>query len=392
METLLQGGLRGSPLNSQDEEEVSAFSTVITYKQQLEEMYAALSQVNGDLPHDVLLEGEETYNGWDDELYELISLRQRDAIDRARAIAVFYDCLEMLQQVKDMFAGLLARRHAGGLPGNYETRTASATSTSDSLITSSISPILAALPSTAGTSLVVGTVSLSIASIAVTASLTASTTTLSSKVTTVSAMATQLESTTAMLLTTTSMEEASSNDPGCFWQREMFAQGHAPRGLEEGLPLYVELADLKLGGCKTLEEGQGFGGFYKNGDADFGNGFWASSFIAGDAARNDDALQDKNNNNCDAGCVDLIGSNNQIAADIRGPVSVICLAFILPSFGTVVGFDWGWGREGWGVVWFANWKAKRGGGKWGGGVKGWDRDGLHVFFLGWVCGLRRPGS
>ncbi|GBG83707.1 hypothetical protein CBR_g37508 [Chara braunii] len=332
METSLQGGLRGSPFDLRDEEEVSAFSTAMTYKQQLEEMLAALCQVNGDLPHDVLLEGEETYDGWDDELYELISLQQRDAIDRARAIAVFYDCVEMLQQVKDMLAGLLARRHAGGLPGS-ETRTAS--TASRSLITSSISLILAALPSTA-----------------VTASLTASTTTVSSKVTTASAIATQLESTTAMLLSTTSMEVASSNDPGCVWQREMFAQGHALRGLEEGQPLYVEFVDLKLGGRETFEEGQGFGGFHKNDDEDFGNGFWASSFIVGDAARNDDALQDKNNNKCDAACIDLISSNNQIAADIRGPVRVIGLAFILPPFGPVVGFDWGWGREGWGIVLF----------------------------------------
>ncbi|GBG67278.1 hypothetical protein CBR_g88567 [Chara braunii] len=110
METSLHGGLRGTPLDLQVEEEVSALSIVIIYKQQLEEMYAALCQAHGDLPYDVLLEGEETCDGWEEELYEQISFRQRDAIDKARAIAFFYDCVEMLQQVKEMFAGLLARR------------------------------------------------------------------------------------------------------------------------------------------------------------------------------------------------------------------------------------------------------------------------------------------
>ncbi|GBG78073.1 hypothetical protein CBR_g26010 [Chara braunii] len=101
----------------------------------------------------------------------------------------------------------------------------------------------------------------------------------------------------------------------------VYDQGHAARRLEEGLPPYMDFADLKLGGPEILEEGQGFGGFGKNDDEDFENGFWARCFIVGDAVMNDDVLQDKNNNKCDAACVDLINSNNQIAADIRGPVS-----------------------------------------------------------------------
>ncbi|GBG79206.1 hypothetical protein CBR_g28923 [Chara braunii] len=113
MEASIHEGLRGIPLDLQGGEDASALSTVITYKQQLEEMYAALCQADGELPYEVLLVGEQTYDGWADELYDLISLRQQDATDRTRAMALFYDCMEILQLVQDTFADLLARGSVG---------------------------------------------------------------------------------------------------------------------------------------------------------------------------------------------------------------------------------------------------------------------------------------
>ncbi|GBG62735.1 hypothetical protein CBR_g31752 [Chara braunii] len=96
-------------------EEVFAWSIAITYKLQLEEMHATLCQARVDLLYEVLLEGEDIYDGLDDELYELISSRQQDAGDKEPAIAVFYDCVEMVQRIKNKFSDLLARRHTRDL-------------------------------------------------------------------------------------------------------------------------------------------------------------------------------------------------------------------------------------------------------------------------------------
>ncbi|GBG90034.1 hypothetical protein CBR_g50127 [Chara braunii] len=264
-ETSPHGELWGAPLDMQGKEEVSALSTVILYKQQLEEMYVAMCQAHGDLPYDVLLEGEETCDGWEEELYEQISFRQRDAIDRAWAIAVFYNCVEMLQQVKDMFAGLLARRHASGLP-DTETWAAAAAATSST--TSSTTPISS---TTAITALI-------------------STTITSTEVNTV-----VLPTTTSTTITSLSMAAMPSNILGCVQQRELLERADDAWGLEEGSPPCVGFADrlrsnaLRWRGCKGLEEGQGPCG--ENDDVD---GLCDCSFTAGDAASNDDGIVDIN--------------------------------------------------------------------------------------------------
>ncbi|GBG65094.1 hypothetical protein CBR_g49457 [Chara braunii] len=233
METSLHGGLRGTPLDLQVEEQVSALSIVIIYKQQLKEMYAALCQPHGDMPYDVLLEGEETCDGWEEELYEQISFRQRDAIDRERAIVVFYDCIEMLQQVKDMFAGLLARRHASG-PPDTETWTASTAAT----------PL-----TTSSTTLI---------------SSTTATTALSSASTTSTVVNTDiLPIMTSMTTTSLSIAVTPSSNQGCVQQWELLEQAHDAWGREEGPPPCVGFADrlwsnaLMWRGCKGLEEGWG---------------------------------------------------------------------------------------------------------------------------------------
>ncbi|GBG69688.1 hypothetical protein CBR_g4518 [Chara braunii] len=391
MATSLHEGLRGIPLDLQGEEEVSAFSTVITYKQQLEEMYAVLCQANGELPYDVLLEGEETYDGWDDELYDLISLRQQDATDRAWAIAVFYDCIEMLQLVKDTFADLLARRGAGGFP-DTEMRTESIAPAS--VTTSPTTPFsptiaLAALVSTTTTSSVVNMDKLSISSSAVTAPMTAPITISSLSAPTVFMTATQTEAVRAVLTITTPISTSSlsrgvapsvNSQTGCACQRELFAQGHAVWGWEEGLPPHVEFADWprlnasKSCSCKTLEEGQGFGGefemrLHENDDDDFADGFCASSITVAHAARSDDIFHDKNNKKCDTAYDDQISNNNKIAVDIRDHVSVICLAFISPPFRFFVRNDQG--REGWGIVMFCEQEGPAGRGE-----VGWRREGV----------------
>ncbi|GBG90093.1 hypothetical protein CBR_g50186 [Chara braunii] len=114
----------------------------------------------------------------------------------------------------------------------------------------------------------------------------------------------ELPITTSISITLSSVEVGPSNNLGRVWQRELFAQGHAVWGLEEEPPPYMELTDLsrskalkscgseildlprsnapKSCACKTLEEGQGFGGklevhFYKNDDDYFADGFWANN-------------------------------------------------------------------------------------------------------------------
>ncbi|GBG41542.1 hypothetical protein CBR_g74514 [Chara braunii] len=361
METSLHGGLRGTPLGPQVEEEVFAQTVVMTYKQQLEEMYTVLCQANGDLPCDVLLEGLETYDRWDDELYDLISFRQQDVDDRARAMAVFYDCVDILQQVKDIFAVRLATSRACA-PPDTDVRTASTPpTTSITPLTTPISStaITAALISTTVTLPVVNTVLLPTPVTAVTASPIASSTRLPSSATMVPIVATQtgaaspaLSIATSTPMISLSIEMAPSNCPGCVCQRELFVPGSDARGLEEGPPSYVAFADLPRSkvlitcGCKTLEEGQGFGG--KCDVRVSADGFWASSGTVGDAPRKGVIRPNINNNNCNTVCTD--DTSNQIAADIRGGVTGICLFFIPSSFWSTVGDDWGQEREGWGVV------------------------------------------
>ncbi|GBG68886.1 hypothetical protein CBR_g3584 [Chara braunii] len=316
-------------------------------------MHAALCQADGELPYDVLLEGEQTYDGWDDELYDLISLRQQNATDRTRAMALFYDCIEMLQLVKDTFADLLVRRCVGSL-ADIEMWTelitpASVTTTS----TTPISPASAALVLTTSTSSVVNKDKVSIPTSAVTAPVTASIP--------ISSFSAPMTIHTSTLLL--SKGETPSVNSGWAWQRELFAQGRAVRRWEEGLPLHVEIMDRlrlsvsKLGGCQTLEEGQGFdGGFevrlQENDEDYFANDFCASSTAIAHAVRSDDAFQDKNINKCD----DQISNHNKIADGFRVHGSVFGLVLISPPFRFFVGNAQG--REGWGIVagrWEVGW-------------------------------------
>ncbi|GBG68653.1 hypothetical protein CBR_g3194 [Chara braunii] len=329
METSLHGRLRGTPLDPQVEEEVSALAVVMTYKQQLEETYTVLCQANGDLPCDVLLEGLETYDGWDDELYDLISFRQQDANDRARAMAVFYECIDILQQVKDTFAARLATSRASGPPDTDIRTTSTVPTTSITPLTTPISStaITAALTLTTSTLPVVSTVSLPTPATAVTASPIASSTRLRLTATTVPTAATQTDAASSALSIATftpvislSIEMAPSNCPGCVCQRELFVQGSDVRGLEEGAPSYVAFAGLsrsnvlKMCGCKTLEEGQGFCG--KCDLRVSADDFWASSSTVGDTPRKGDIRPSINNNYCNIVCTDE--TTNQIAAGIRG--------------------------------------------------------------------------
>ncbi|GBG59322.1 hypothetical protein CBR_g32334 [Chara braunii] len=358
METSLHGGLRGTPLDLQVEEEVYALSIVIIYKQQLEEMYAALCQVHSDLPYDVLLEGEETCDGWEEEIYEQISFRQRDAIDRARTIDVFYDCVEMLQQVKDMFAGVLVRRHASG-PLDTETWTAStATTPSTTSSTTSVSSTTAitARSSTTTTSTVVNTVILPIM--------------------------------TSMTITSLSIAATPSSNQGCVQQWELPEQAHDAWGLEEGPSPCMGLADrlrsnaLMWRSCKAFEEGRGLCGeidkrFHDDDDDDTVDGLCDCSSTADYGATKDDGLVDKNNNNNHIACNNKTCNNNKHGDGIRWEVSVIRL-FLSPlsslpipfSLLHAVGNNRGQGREGW-VIGMCG-EQEEGAGMWG---EGWWREG-----------------
>ncbi|GBG91498.1 hypothetical protein CBR_g52454 [Chara braunii] len=145
METMSDGGLWETPPTLQPMQADSALFIVTLYKQQLVEMHALLSQEYGNLPDDILLEGEGTYDGWEEELHEQISLRQVDANDRAQAVIALYECAGMLTQVKDMFTGFLARRDVGGPPGELlssegqDSVTWTASTTSATLTTSTTS-------------------------------------------------------------------------------------------------------------------------------------------------------------------------------------------------------------------------------------------------------------
>ncbi|GBG61888.1 hypothetical protein CBR_g23838 [Chara braunii] len=225
-------------------EEVSAWSTAIRYKLQLEEMHATLCQVNMDLPYEVLLEGEETYDGLDDELYELILFRQRGASDRARAIAVFYDCVDMVQQIKDKFSDLLATRYACGLPGTEIQIASTPPTCSAKSPTTLTSPTSTTLDST---------------SITVTSSLIV-------LLKTTSMMAISPSAAARPVITASSAQRGG-----------LLEQADMARGQEEGLPSGVDCANhLCLGaltsrGARGLEEGRGLCAefverFHKDGD------------------------------------------------------------------------------------------------------------------------------
>ncbi|GBG91918.1 hypothetical protein CBR_g54013 [Chara braunii] len=317
-------------------------------------MYAALCQGHGDLPYDVLVEEEETCDGLEEELYEQISFRQRDAIDRARAIAIFYDCVEMLQQVKDMFAGLLARRHASGPPdtGTWTTSTTATPSTTSSTTSISSTTAMTALSSTTTTSTVVNTVILPIM--------------------------------TSTTITSLSVAATPSSNQGCVQQWEQLEQAHDAWGLEEGPPPCMRLADrlrsnaLMWCGCKGFEEGRDPCGkiderFHDDDDDDTVDGLCDCSSTADDAATKDDGLANKNNNNNHMACNSKTCNNNKHGDGIRWEVSVIRL-FLSPfsslpipfSLLHAVGNDRGQGRDGW-VIGMCG-EQEEGAGMWG---EGW---------------------
>ncbi|GBG70759.1 hypothetical protein CBR_g8057 [Chara braunii] len=368
-------------------EEVSALSTAKTHKLQLEEMHGTVCQVNGDLPYEVLQEGEEAYDGLDDELYELILSRQRDVSDRARAIAIFYDCVDMVQRIKDKFSDLLARRYVCGLPSS-EIQIASTPPTSVAISTTTLtSPITAMLDST------------------------------SSSVTSSPVVLPKMTSMTAVSPSAVarSLSAVSSVQP---WG--LLEQSAVARGQEEGLPSWVDCADrlcldaLTGHGGRGPEEGRGLCAeiverFHKADDDNTVVGLTGCDLAANDVVTNDDARCDGNNNNNNVNyvacsneiCDDIkqgedtrcdgnnnnnkanyIACNDDICDDIKQgedtgrEVSAIRLRFPSRSSFAIlllcaVGFGWGQGRDGWAIEKCV--VQGEGVGFWG---KGWGREGV----------------
>ncbi|GBG69222.1 hypothetical protein CBR_g3921 [Chara braunii] len=257
-------------------EEVSVLSTAITHKLQLEEMHATLCQSNGDLPYEVLQEGEETY----DELYELIFSRQRDASDRAKAFAVFYDCIDMVQRIKDKLSDLLAKRSVCGLPSS-ETQIASTPLTSLATSTTTlISPTTAILESTSGSAT---------SSTAVLAAVPPSTVARSQ-----SAVSPVTSSSAVLAAVPPSTVARSQGAVSPVQPWGLSEQDDVARGQEEGLPFWVDCADrshldvLTGHGGRGPEEGRGLCAaiveqFHKVEDDD------TVDLAAGDVVTNDDA-------------------------------------------------------------------------------------------------------
>ncbi|GBG64418.1 hypothetical protein CBR_g44303 [Chara braunii] len=86
----------------------TVIAAISLYKQQLEEVWALLNQQQNNIPLKFLKEGEETFEGWKKELYDIVSLQRLDETGRAQVEADLHQCARLLQDVRRMFAELRA--------------------------------------------------------------------------------------------------------------------------------------------------------------------------------------------------------------------------------------------------------------------------------------------
>ncbi|GBG59766.1 hypothetical protein CBR_g54869 [Chara braunii] len=89
-------------------EESTAIATMSLYKQQLEEVWTLPIQKRNNIPLEFLTEGRETFEGWEKELYAIVSLQQLDDTDRAQVEAGLHQCARLLQDVRRMLVELRA--------------------------------------------------------------------------------------------------------------------------------------------------------------------------------------------------------------------------------------------------------------------------------------------
>ncbi|GBG59828.1 hypothetical protein CBR_g54930 [Chara braunii] len=80
-------------VSSPDEEE-AALEMVRMYKRQMEEIHAVLTQHRHNLSAELLVEGEEMFIGWEEELHENLSLQRLGCTERAQVTAGLRDCSE----------------------------------------------------------------------------------------------------------------------------------------------------------------------------------------------------------------------------------------------------------------------------------------------------------
>ncbi|GBG75759.1 hypothetical protein CBR_g21004 [Chara braunii] len=100
----------------------TAIVAIPSYKQQLEEVWALLNHQRNNIPLEFVKEGEETFEGWKKELYDIASLQRLDETGRAQVEVDLHLCARLLQDVRRMFAELRAaaeRSCLSGVPSLY---------------------------------------------------------------------------------------------------------------------------------------------------------------------------------------------------------------------------------------------------------------------------------
>ncbi|GBG79790.1 hypothetical protein CBR_g30052 [Chara braunii] len=84
-------------------DEGAALEIVRMHKQQMEELHIALIQHRGNLPADLLEEGEELVSGWDEMLHADLSSHRLGETEKAQVMAELGACAEVLMKVRRIF-------------------------------------------------------------------------------------------------------------------------------------------------------------------------------------------------------------------------------------------------------------------------------------------------
>ncbi|GBG91427.1 hypothetical protein CBR_g52383 [Chara braunii] len=93
-----------------DEEEAPS-EVVRMHKRQMEEIYDVLTQHRQDLSAELLEEGEEVLNGWEEEIQLNFSFQRLGATERAQVMAEMCDCAEMIRKLQGVFVELWEGLH-----------------------------------------------------------------------------------------------------------------------------------------------------------------------------------------------------------------------------------------------------------------------------------------
>ncbi|GBG89148.1 hypothetical protein CBR_g48855 [Chara braunii] len=93
------------------EEEEAPLEVVRMHKRQIEELYEVLTHHQQDLSAELLDEGEEVLNGWDEEIRAHFSLQRLGITERAQVTAEMGDCAEMIRKLRGVFVKLWEGLH-----------------------------------------------------------------------------------------------------------------------------------------------------------------------------------------------------------------------------------------------------------------------------------------